>query len=196
MSDSDAKVATLVPPATALVVAAVARSTGVALLPVGQSGPKKYLSFTLKGEVYAISIDQIKEIISFRPITTVPMMPSYLRGIINLRGIVVPVIDLACRFGLESTPIGKRTCIVILEISLQLDTPDQRHILGLMVDMVNAVVDITPQAIEPPPAFGTNIRPDFLQGMTRIKEKFMVLLNMQRIVLLEELQALRSMPQP
>lgn len=148
----------------------------------------------LKGEVYAISIDQIKEIISFRHITTVPMMPNYLRGIINLRGMVVPVIDLACRFGLEPTSIGKRTCIVILEIPLQLESPDQRYILGLMVDMVNAVVDIAPQSIEPPPTFGTNIRPDFLQGMATIKEKFMILLNMQRIVLLEELQTLRSMP--
>lgn len=182
-----------VPSAAALVVAA--GHTGVALLPVGQgNSPKKYLSFMLKGEVYAISIDQIKEIISFRHITTVPMMPNYLRGIINLRGMVVPVIDLACRFGLEPTSIGKRTCIVILEIPLQLESPDQRYILGLMVDMVNAVVDIAPQSIEPPPTFGTNIRPDFLQGMATIKEKFMILLNMQRIVLLEELQTLRSMP--
>lgn len=186
MSDSDKKSATSAP-------ALVPHSTGVALLPIGQGNPKKYLSFTLKGEVYAISIDQIKEIISFRYITIVPMMPSYLRGIINLRGMVVPVIDLACRFGLEATPIGKRTCIVILEIPLHADSPDQRHIFGLMVDMVNAVVDISPQSIEPPPSFGTHIRPDFLQGMARIKDKFMVILNMQHIVLLEELQALRSM---
>lgn len=175
-------------PSTAL----AQQGQGAALM-LGHSGPKKHLIFTLNGEVYAIAIDQIREIIGFRPPTTVPMMPSYLRGIINLRGMVVPVLDLACRFGLEPNPAGKRTCIVILELPLCPEMPEQHHTLGLVVDMVNAVLDISPSTIEPAPSFGTSIRPDFLHGIARIKEKFILLLNLQRVVLLDELNALRSL---
>jgi purine-binding chemotaxis protein CheW len=162
-------------------------------LPQGPSGPKKYLSFTLNGELYAITIEQIKEIIGLRPITTVPMMPGYLRGIINLRGMVVPVIDLAQRFGMEPMASGKRNCIVILEIPLYSELPEQRHTLGFVVDMVNAVMDISSTAIEPAPSFGTHIRPDFLQGIAKVKEKFILLLNIQRVIMLEELNAMRSL---
>ncbi|GAB3359800.1 MULTISPECIES: chemotaxis protein CheW [Giesbergeria] len=159
----------------------------------GAPPPKKHLGFTLNGEIYAIAIEQIKEIIGFRPMTTVPMMPAYLRGIINLRGMVVPVIDLARRFGQDPTPVGKRSCIVILEIPLYPEMPEQRHTMGLVVDMVNAVLDISPAVIEPAPSFGINIRPDFLHGMAKIKDKFVLLLNIQRVIMLEELNALRSL---
>lgn len=163
-----------------------------AALALGRSSPRKHLTFTLNGEVYAIAIEQIREIIGFRPMTTIPMMPNYLRGIINLRGMVVPVLDLACRFGLKPNAAGKRTCIVILNIPLLPDVPEQYHTLGLVVDMVNAVLDISPSTIEPAPSFGTNIRPDFLEGMARIKDEFILLLNLQQIVSLDELNALRS----
>ena len=172
-------------------VAKQGRPAGPLLL--GQPGSRKYLSFTLNGELYAISIEQIKEIIGLRPITTVPMMPNYLRGIINLRGMVVPVVDLARRLGMEPLSATKRNCIVILEIPLYPELPEHCHTLGLVVDMVNAVLDIPPQVIEAAPSFGTHVRPDFLQGIAKIKEKFILLLNIQRVIALEELNALRAL---
>ena len=177
----------MVIPSTAL----AQQGQGAALM-LGHSGPKKHLIFTLNGEVYAIAIDQIREIIGFRSPTIVPMMPSYLRGIINLRGMVVPVLDLAYRFGLAPNPVGKRTCIIILELPLHPDMPEQHYMVGLVVDMVNAVLDFSPSMIELAPSFGVSIRPEFLHGMARIKEKFILLLNLQRVVALDELNALRS----
>src|SRR6185437_1284225 len=130
----------------------------------GQS--QQYLTFVLSGEVFAIGILAIKEIIEYSNPTRVPMMPEYLRGVINLRGLVVPVIDLAVRFGKPPSPVTKRTCIVIVEIDLD----GERYDIGAMVDAVNAVVDIPAGEIEPPPAFGARIRTDFIAGMGKIDE--------------------------
>lgn len=164
------------------------RGVGV---PAGPGGSNKYLSFTLKGEVYAMAIEQVKEIIEFGQITTVPMMPAYMRGVINLRGAVVPVVDLSRRFGGEASVVGRRTCVVILELS----QPDgERQVIGVIVDAVNAVLDIAPEAIEPPPSFGTSVRPDFVRGMGKVKERFVVILDVQRTLSVDELNALRELP--
>lgn len=154
----------------------------------------KYLSFTLKGEIYAMAIEQVKEIIEFGQITTVPMMPPYMRGVINLRGAVVPVVDLSRRFGGEASVVGRRTCVVILEVPLGDDEQPERQVIGVIVDAVNAVLDIAPEAIEPPPSFGTSVRPDFLHGMGKVKERFVVILNVHRTLSLDELNALRQPP--
>jgi purine-binding chemotaxis protein CheW len=160
----------------------------------GPAGTHKYLSFTLQGEVYAMGIEQVKEIIEFGPITLVPMMPAFMRGVINLRGMVVPVIDLSRRFGGEPSPVGRRTCVVILELPASEASDIGPQVIGVIVDAVNAVLDIAAAAIEPPPSFGTGIRPDFLQGMGKVKERFVLILNVQKTLSLEELKDLRDAP--
>src|ERR1700761_3901730 len=120
----------------------------------------QYLSFVLGTETFAIGIMAIKEIIEYASLTEVPMMPAYVRGVINLRGAVVPVLDLPVRFGKASSAVTKRTCIVIIDVVLG----SERQTLGLVVDAVNAVLDVPSSDIEPPPAFGASIRTEFIQG--------------------------------
>lgn len=158
------------------------------------AGAHKYLSFTLQGEVYAMGIELVKEIIEFGPITVVPMMPSFMRGVINLRGAVVPVIDLSRRFGGEASVVGRRTCVVILELPSRDDQDAEPQVIGVIVDAVNAVLDVAADAIEPPPSFGTGIRPDFLQGMGKVKERLVLILNVHKTLSLEELKELRDAP--
>ena len=148
--------------------------------------PQQYLTFMLGGETYAIGILSIKEIIEYTDVTDVPMMPPYLRGVINLRGSVVPVVDLSVRFGRPSSPVNKRTCIVIIEIRVG----GERHDIGLVVDAVNAVLEIAAEDIEPAPSFGTSIRTDFIQGMGKVNGKFVILLEMDHILAFEEMQRL------
>src|ERR1035437_3087390 len=134
---------------------------------------QQYLTFLLSGETYAISILRIKEIIQYGQLTEVPRMPDFIRGVINLRGAVVPVIDLSARFGKPPTPIGRRNCIIIIEVAVGEETQSG----GVMVESVNAVLEIPANEIEPAPTFGTNIRADFIGGMGKINGKFVIILN-------------------
>jgi len=149
------------------------------------AGAGQYLTFVLAGEVYALGILNIKEIIDYGNLTEVPMMPAFVRGVINLRGSVVPVIDLAARFGKGSTRIAKRTGIVIVET--RVDSDDSRQDIGIIVDAVNEVIDIAQQDIEPPPSFGTGIRPEFINGMAKRNGKFIILLNVDRVLSVDEM---------
>lgn len=146
----------------------------------------QYLTFMLGGEVFAIGILGIKEIIEYAGLTEVPMMPDCIRGVINLRGAVVPVMDLSSRFGKPSTAVTKRTCIVIVEI----EAAGARHDMGVVVDAVNAVLEIPRSEIEPPPAFGAKIRTDFIEGMGKVDGKFVILLNVNRVLSVEEIGAM------
>jgi purine-binding chemotaxis protein CheW len=146
----------------------------------------QYLTFMLASEMFAIGILAVKEIIEYNGVTTVPMMPGCIRGVINLRGAVVPVMDLALRFGRPEAPVTKRTCIVIVEI----DANGERLVIGMVVDAVNAVLDIPASEIEPAPAFGARMRPDFLQGMGKVNGKFVLLLNARQVLSEEEIGAL------
>ncbi len=150
----------------------------------GQTG--QYLTFMLAGDVFAMGILAIKEIIEYANLTVVPMMPAYVRGVINLRGSVVPVIDLSVRFGKQSSPVTKRTCIVIIEI----EANGERHDAGVVVDAVNAVLDIPAAEIEPPPAFGARIRTDFIQGMGKVNGRFVILLDVNHVLAVDEMQVL------
>jgi len=114
------------------------------------------------------------------------MMPSFIRGVINLRGSVVPVIDLTARFGGQQTVIGKRTCIVIVEIQEE----DTRHDIGIIVDAVSEVLEIPTSEIEPPPSFGARIRADFIFGMGKVAGKFVILLNLENVLSVEEIASL------
>ncbi|MGZ4959226.1 MAG: chemotaxis protein CheW [Methylomonas sp.] len=145
----------------------------------------QYLTFVLGGEVYALGILNIKEIIDYGNVTEVPMMPAFVRGVINLRGSVVPVIDLAMRFGKGSTQIAKRTGIVIVETVA--DDNDSQQDIGIIVDAVNEVVDISQQEIEPPPSFGAGIRPDFISGMAKRDGHFVILLNVSRVLSVQDM---------
>lgn len=154
----------------------------------GVMAGRPYLAFRLAGEVYAIDILRIREIIEYNPPTAVPMMPPAVRGVINLRGAVVPVIDLAVRFGLPATGVGKRTCFVIVEVAYA----GAIHVLGLMVDGVNAVLEIGTEDIEPPPSFGTRANAEFIEGMARVDGRFVILLDIARVLSIEEMAAVSA----
>ena len=143
---------------------------------------RQYLTFTLGSEVFAIGILAIKEIIEYSTLTTVPMMPTYVRGVINLRGAVVPVLDLSVRFGKTPSPVTKKTCIVIIEIA----TAGERQDVGVVVDAVDSVLDIPPDQIEPPPAFGARIGTDFIEGMGKVNGRFVILLEVNSVLAPEE----------
>lgn len=146
----------------------------------------QYLTFVLGGEIYALGILNIKEIIDYGNLTEVPMMPNFVRGVINLRGSVVPVVDLQARFGKGNTQIAKRTGIVIVETANG-EHDDAQQDIGIIVDAVNEVVDINQQDIEPPPSFGTGIRPDFINGMAKRNGHFVILLNVNRVLSIDEM---------
>lgn len=171
---------------------ALIRSGAEQLARAGQQGGatqgRQYLTFSVSNEAFAIPISAIKEIIEYRPPTDVPLMPGYVRGVINLRGRVVPVIDLAVRFGRGRAEVSKRTCIVILEIAQD----GQQQDISVVVDAVSAVVDIVDADIEPPPQFGAKLRADFISGMGKIAEKFVIILDVDRVLSVEELSMLGS----
>jgi len=164
-------------------------NAAVAAAPVEQAA--QYLTFVLGAETFAIGIMAIKEIIEYSSLTEVPMMPPYVRGVINLRGAVVPVLDLPVRFGKAASEVTKRTCIVIIEVALG----SERHTLGLVVDAVNAVLDIPTREIEPPPAFGASIRTEFIGGMVKVNSKFVILLDVEHALAADEVQALTEIQQ-
>ena len=146
---------------------------------------QQYLTFMLGGEMFSIGILAIKEIIWYTQPTEVPMMPACIRGVINLRGAVVPVMDLSQRFGKPSTPVAKSTCIVIIEVPTQ--TEGEHQSMGVVVDSVQAVLEIAASQIEPAPTFGAKIRADFIQGIAKVDGKFVILLNVQRVLSAQEI---------
>lgn len=149
----------------------------------------QYLTFSLGEEMFAIGIQRIREIIEYDSVTTVPMMPAFVRGVINLRGSVVPVIDLAARFGRSASEIHRRTCIVIMEVEHEGALQE----LGVVVDAVSEVLDIPSEDIEPAPAFGVNIRTDFIGGMGKVRGSFVIILNVDRVLAVEEMAMLTQL---
>lgn len=165
------------------------------------AAPGQYLTFLLKGETYALGILSIKEIIGYERLTEVPMMPGFIRGVINLRGRVVPVVDLQARFGQGTTVIGKRTSIVIVEIvepvnenllpaDIKSHSASNVTDIGIIVDAVNEVVDISDSEIEPAPSFGAQLRPDFIIGMANQEDQFIVMLAVDRVLEVNDMAAL------
>jgi purine-binding chemotaxis protein CheW len=164
----------------------IVKAKGKAVAVKVDEAPSQYLTFALGTEMFAVGILNVKEIIEYGNLTEIPMMPAFIRGVINLRGSVVPVIDLAARFGGTSTEVGRRTCIVIVEVQ----EGDDRHDIGIMVDAVSEVLDIPDSEIEPPPAFGAKIRADFIFGMGKVAGKFVILLNINKVLSVEEIALL------
>ena len=139
---------------------------------------QQYLTFFLADEEYAINIQRVKEIIEYTTVTKVPKVPEWIRGVINLRGNVVPVVDLTVRFGLKERPVSKTTCIVIVEI----EQDSERAVMGVIADAVNQVIDLAPKDIEEPPAFGTRVRLEYLFGMGKLGKKFALILNIDSVL--------------
>ena len=154
--------------------------------PVVDDNQQQFLTFSVGGELFAVGILNVKEIIEYGNLTQIPMMPPFIRGVINLRGSVVPVVDLAARFGGTPAVISRRTCIVIIEIRGE----DDDHDIGVVVDGVNEVLEILAKDIEPPPAFGAKIRTDFIRGMGKVGSRFVIILNIDKVLSMNELTQL------
>jgi purine-binding chemotaxis protein CheW len=145
-----------------------------------------FLTFLLRDECFGISISSVKEIIEYDNVTPIPLMPDFVKGVLNLRGDVVPVIDLSIRFNKSATEISKRTCIVILEILFE----EQIVTIGAVVDSVSEVIEINMDNIEPAPTFGAKIRAQFILGVANVGEQFVILLRGERVLSLDEMAAI------
>ena len=145
----------------------------------------QYLTFYVAGEEYAVTILKVTEIIECVSLTHVPGTPSWIRGVLNLRGAVVPVVDLAVKFGLAPAELTRRTCVVMIE----LEHEEDRHVLGVMADSVHQVVELGPDQIQPPPSFGPKVRVDCIQGMGVSGDAFVVLLDIDRVLSSNEIVA-------
>lgn len=148
----------------------------------------QYLTFLSGAEVFGIGILRIKEIKEYASVTSIPMMPDYVKGVINLRGNVVPIIDLPVRFGREKSVISKRSCVIIVEVEHEEESID----IGILVDAVNEVIDIPSQSIEPAPSFGSKIRTEFIQGIGKLENQFVILLNVNRVLSVTELSSIEE----
>ena len=144
---------------------------------------QQYLTFMIGGEEYGVSLLKVKEIIEYDTVTEIPKTPEWVRGVINLRGNVVPVIDLAVKFRLAPSVAGKLTCIVITEVACE----GEATVMGVMADSVCQVIDLKPQEIEAPPTFGTRVKVDYLVGMARSGKKFCLILDTEKVLSTEEL---------
>jgi len=147
---------------------------------------EKYLTFVLAGEEYGIGILKIKEIIGMMPITTVPQTPEFVKGVINLRGKVIPVMDLRLRFGMEAIDYTERTCIIVVEIEGTAGTVQ----IGIVVDSVSEVLNIKGQDIEETPTFGTKLNTDYILGMAKMEGGVKILLDIDRVLSQEEVASL------
>ncbi len=139
----------------------------------------KYLTFVLGDEEYGVEILKVREIIGLMEITIVPQTPEFIKGVINLRGKVIPVIDLRLKFGMEEAEPTEETCVIVVDIVGTL--------MGILVDTVSEVLDISASEIEPPPAFDSNIGTEFILGMGKIKGRVKILLAISRVLSQEEL---------
>ena len=148
----------------------------------------KYLTFTLADEEYGIGILRIKEIIGMMPITTIPQTPEFVKGVINLRGKVIPVVDLRLRFGMGSIDYTERTCIIVVEIDAQAGTV----MIGIVVDAVSEVLNIKAEDIEDTPTFGTKLNTEYILGMAKMEGSVKILLDIGRVLTGEEIATLKK----
>ena len=143
----------------------------------------QYLSFYIKDEMFAINVSCVKEIIQYTQITRVPMMQNFVAGITNIRGSVIPVIDLSSRLGLGSSPIDKKTCVITVGVTEDSDEME----IGIIIDVVEQVYEVAKNHIMDSPEFGSRIRKDFIRMMARIDDKFMTMLDIDSILNIREL---------
>lgn len=143
---------------------------------------QKLLTFSLGSEGYGISILKVKEIIGMMDITPVPRTPEFIKGVINLRGKIIPVMDLRVKFGMDAQEYDERTCIIVVEVSMN----GIQKLLGVVVDTVSEVVTISSEQIEPPPEYGTSVEHNSILGIGKIKERVVIILDIDEVFLCEE----------
>ena len=143
------------------------------------------LTFTLDDELFAVEISRVREVLEYKGVTRIPRVPDFMRGVINLRGSVVPVVDLKIKFGIGSTKQTVSTCVIITEI----DLGGEKIILGALADAVSEVIDLAGENIEPPPKIGTRLDTQFIRGMGKYNNDFVILLDIDRIFTEAELDA-------
>lgn len=143
----------------------------------------QYLTFKLDEELYALDIAQVREVLDFTRVTKVPRTPDFMRGVINLRGNVVPVVDLRLKFGMSKVEQTVDTCIIIVEIIVD----DEPTVLGALADSVEEVLELEPRQIEPAPKIGTRLNTDFIKGMGKKEEQFIIILDIDKVFSAEEL---------
>ncbi len=149
---------------------------------------KQYLTFKLGDEVFGVDVAQIREILDYIKITKIPQTPDFMCGVINLRGNVVPVIDMRLKFGLEKSNTTVDTCIVVVEVELE----GEKTILGALVDSVQEVFELDPEDIEPAPRIGIRLNIDFIKGMGKRDDNFIILLNIDKVFTSEELSIIEK----
>ncbi len=149
----------------------------------GISETTQYLTFKLEDEVFALDISEVREVLDFTTVTKVPRTPEFMRGVINLRGNVVPVVDMRLKFGMSRTEKTVNTCIIIVEISIE----GEKAVLGALADSVQEVIDLEPEQIEPAPRIGTKLSTEFIKGMGKRNDHFVILLDIDRIFSADEI---------
>lgn len=164
----------------------MAETAQAASTKVAQGG--QYLTFRLAEETYGIEILKVQEIIGMMKVTQVPKTPDFVRGVVNLRGKVIPVMDLRLRFGLESQEDTTRTCIIVVHLSLN----DQTYTVGLIVDEVSEVLQVVDDQIQPPPSFGASVDTDFIMGMGKVADKVVMLLDVDCVLSKSEFAMLQQ----
>lgn len=152
----------------------------------------QYLSFFIAGEEYAVGILQVREIIEYDTVTRVPSAPDWIRGVTNLRGSVLPVIDMAMKLGMPPSAVHARSCIVVAEVTFQ----GEKLVMGVLADAVGQVLELGSADIEPPPAFGTPVHAEYLVGMGRAGRKFILLLDIDRVLNSQEIRAASAATEP
>lgn len=150
----------------------------------------QYLTFTLSEEVFAVDVSRVREILEMPAITKVPQVPDFMLGVINLRGCVVPVIDLRLKLSMQATPQTVNTCIIVVEVTMA----GESVIIGALADSVQEVIEIDPDHIEATPHIGTHLNTDFLSGMGKHNDRFVMILDIDRVFSDEELAAVQSQP--
>jgi len=148
----------------------------------------QYLTFKLDEEIFALDISKVKEVLDFTEITKIPKTPEFMKGVINLRGGVVPVVDMRLKFGMSETAKTVNTCIIIVEVTIEGETT----VLGALVDSVQEVMDLEPGQIEPAPRIGTRLRTEFIRGMGKRDNHFIMILDIDKVFSADELAAVEN----
>jgi len=148
-----------------------------------ETGRRQYLTFDIGGHDLGVAVLRVREIIEYETVTRVPSTPAWIRGVINLRGSVVPVVDLGVKFGLSDSPVTGRTCIVMVDVDLD----GQRTTMGVVADAVSQVIELGPDDLKTPPTFGSWVRVDFLHGMASVDGGFVLILDIDRVLSAREL---------
>jgi len=155
---------------------------------MGAKEVTQFLTFRLDDEVFALDITKVREVLDYTIVTKVPRTPDFMRGVINLRGSVVPVVDLRLKFGMSATESGVNTCIIITEVQVDNETV----ILGALADAVQEVLDLDAGSIAPPPRIGTKLRTEFIKGMGRQNDRFIIILDIDKVFSVDELTSVRQ----